>query len=218
MARVDSTTGALSGVLGDMVLVRIGDKIYARKKRRKMTKAEKKRVSEPKKSTYNRMGQSQRFLKILTKPIAFGFQEHIDGARRPFHVCLSHTQKNVFRHDGKKYVLDPCLFKISLGSLLPPQGVHVERTPEGLQLQWEDNSWVGSARSTDEAFLVLYNPEEQRVKWETAGGQRAAGGYHWKLSADQHAWKGHLYLAFSQVSLWDRKSTVLSDSVYLGWV
>ncbi|WP_143961467.1 DUF6266 family protein [Litoribacter populi] len=218
MAKVDITSGALSGLLGNMVLVKIGDRYYARKRPRKRTKAEKKRVSEPKKQTYSRMKQSQGFLKILTRPIAFGYQEHIDGARRPFHACLSHTQSNAFSHNGSEYVLDPSLFKISLGSLLPPQGVTVERTSEGLQFSWEDNSWISSAKPFDQAFLLLYNPEDMRVKWEVAGGYRKDKGYLWPQQNNMDTWSGHVYLAFSQVSAWDKTSTVLSDSLYLGWV
>jgi hypothetical protein len=218
MAKVDLISGGLSGVLGNLVLVKIGDKYYARAKPKKKTKTEKKHLAKVNKRSYDRMRQTQKFLKLLTRPIAFGYQEHIDGARRPFHACLSHTQSNAYRHDGKGYVLDPALFKVSLGSLLPALGASVERTADGLQFAWEDNSWISSAKPYDEAFLVIYDPEEMRVKWEFAGGYRKDKGFLWPSKDAQGTWKGHVYLAFSQVGTWDKSKTILSDSIYLGWV
>jgi hypothetical protein len=149
--------------------------------------------------------------------IQFGYQELAEGARRPFHVCLSHTLGQSFEADGHAYRLSPVLLKLSRGALMPPLEAKAERVEDGILLSWTDNSWVGNAKPWDQAFVVLHHPEDKFCDWIPQGKPRDEGKMLFPLPESQKSRTWHVYLAFSRENSRTKK-TQLSDSVYLGRV
>ena len=163
----------------------------------------------------DKMAMTQRFLRPLTRIIAFGYQEQAEGARRPYHAAVSYTKAHCFVQEKKGFYIDPSLFKVSRGSLSPPDAAEAAKTEKGIELSWSDNSWISSARPSDCLFIVLYNPESGHAVWEFSGSTRDSRHHLLPLRPEQLAGQWHVYLAFSR----DKprsKTKILSDSVYLG--
>ncbi|WP_194776880.1 DUF6266 family protein [Pararhodonellum marinum] len=216
MAKViHSPGGTFNGKVGNLVFYQVGGQTYFRKAPSKQTKAQKQKVSPLKKISQDKMGMTQRYLKPLIKVIAFGFQEFEAGARRAYHACVSHTKAHCFVQETDAFYIDPALFKVSKGSLMPPQNASAEKAAEGITFTWKDNSWISSAKPFDKAFVVLYNPEKKQVHWEFLGRTRETGQHILALHPMHTEGPWDVYLAFSQEQARTKKR-MLSDSVYLG--
>lgn len=220
MARItNSTQEGLSGSLGDLVFYKVGGKTYARKKPGKQSKSTKARTSERKRRSQSVNTQAVRFLKNITHILRFGYQNHENGASRPYHAAVSYTMRNSFKFEGKSAskVLDISLVKVSRGSLLGPQSPKAERVPEGVKFTWTDNSWQAAAKPYDNAFLFLLSTEGDGSQWEFLGSIRSSEHHVLPVSAVLADTKWHAWIAFSQENDWTKKRD-LSDSVYLGIV
>ena len=218
MAKViESTAGIFNGKIGGIVYYQVGGKTYARKAPPKQNKAQKRNVSPLKKLYQNKMALTQNYLKPLTKAIAFGFQEFENGARRPFHACVSYTLNNCFSIKEKGFFIDPALFKISHGSLLPPENAHAEKEGDGIKITWNNNSHTSNAKPWDKAFIALHNPEHNLADHIMFGNNRSSKTQFISLSAIETKSTFYIYLAFSQEQPHNGKILV-SDSVYLGWL
>jgi hypothetical protein len=211
----DSSGGTFNGKVGGLVYYQVGGKTYVRQAPPKQTKAKKQKTSELKMLYQSKMTLTQRHLKSLTGAIAFGYQNKAVGARRPFHACVSYTLKNSFLADGKYFALDPSLFKISRGNLLPPQNPKAERIDNGILVTWDNNSHVSNSKPCDKAFIVLHNPENLSSKLVLFGNDRSSESEIFPLSVNRLKNKWHVYLAFSQEQT-KSGELLLSDSVYLG--
>lgn len=218
MARVANTLlNGIQGTMGDMIFYQINGVTYTRRKPGRRTSAQKKRM---KKHPLNERSKGmfamvQKYLKTLRRAIAFGYQEHTVGASLPYHACVSYTRKNCFAFDGEDYRIDPALIKVSRGSLMPPEDAKAEKVKEGILFTWRNNSWISSARPSDQAFIVIHNVENTTMDWVDLGSEREKDEHLMKLSAHYLSKTWHVYLAFSQKNYVSKKRT-LSDSVYLG--
>lgn len=220
MVKVANTLlNGIQGTMGDMIFYQINGITYTRRKPGKRTNAQKKRM---KKSPLNERSQGmfamvQKYLKTLRRAIAFGYQEHTIGASLPYHACVSYTRKNCFALDGKDYRIDPALIKVSRGSLMPPEDAKAEKSEDGIQFTWRNNSWISSAKPWDRAFIVIHDLENTTMDWVDLGNTREQGEHLLKLDSYSVNKSWHAYLAFSQENYISKKRT-LSDSVYLGVV
>ena len=220
MARLGkSSLSSLQGNLGDMIFYQINGVTYVRRKPQKRTNAQKKKL---KKSPRNERSQgmftlTQKYLLGLNKVIKFGFQNEVIGARSARNACVSYTRLNCFSFEDGKYAINPALFKFCLGSLMGPENGEATRTAEGVLFSWNDNSYFSSAMPSDQAFLVIHNPQKHAVVWEELGSYRHLKQHLLKhqFSDPQEEW--HAYLAFSQANIRTKKR-IFSDSVYLGLV
>lgn len=218
MARVANTLlNGIQGTMGGMIFYQINGITYTRRKPGKRTNAQKKRM---KKSPLNERSQGmfamvQKYLKTLRWAIAFGYQEHTVGASLPYHACVSYTRKNCFAFEGEEYRIDSALIKVSRGSLMPPEAAKAEKVEEGIRFSWRDNSWISSARPTDQAFIVIHDPVNKLMFWKDTVSSRDQNNYLFKVDSHSLNKSWHAYLAFSQKNSVTKKRT-LSDSVYLG--
>jgi hypothetical protein len=218
MARItNSLMDALSGSVGELVFYKVGGKTYSRRKPGKQSKATKARTSPAKRRSQSVMSQTHAFLKNITHILRFGYQDHVDGASRPYHAAVSYTSKNSFRFEGTSKVLDISLVKVSVGALLGPLNPKVTRLDEGVEFSWTDNSWQGSAKPYDEVLVFLNSVDGSGSEWEFIGSTRATGKYLLPINNIHSKGKWHAWIAFSQENTWTKKRT-LSDSVYLGMV
>src|SRR5690606_1769866 len=106
--------------------------------------------------------------------LRFGYQNHENGASRPYHAAVSYTSKNSFKLEGVSKVLDISLVKVSRGSLLGPQDAQVLRVPEGIKFTWTDNSWQAAATPYDHVFVFLLSTQSilTGTEWEFLGSTR----------------------------------------------
>ncbi|MCH6233627.1 DUF6266 family protein [Cognataquiflexum rubidum] len=216
MARVnDSSGGEFNGKVGGLVYYQVEGKTYVRQAPPKQTKAKKKKTSPLRRLYQSKMTLTQSHLKSLTRAIAFGFQNFAEGARRPFHACVSYTLNNAFIADGPNFAIDPALIKVSLGPLLPPINAIAEKLDHGIYITWQSNAHISNAKPWDKAFIVLHHPEQMLSENTTFGKDRSSESQFISLSVHSLQKKWHIYLAFSQEQTHNGK-LLLSDSVYLG--
>lgn len=157
----------------------------------------------------------QKYLKTLSRAIAFGYQEHTVGASLPYHACASYTRKNCFALDGEDYRIDPALIKVSRGSLMLPEDAKAQKVEAGILFTWRNNSWISSAKPSDRVFIVIHDLDNSTMDWEEMGNRREQKEHLLKLDSHSADKSWHCYLAFSQENRFTKKRT-LSDSVYLG--
>jgi hypothetical protein len=216
MGRVtNSLLQALSGNLGDVVFYQVGGKTYTRRRPGKQSKATKAKTSQLKRQSQSVMSQTHAFLKNITHILRFGYQNHIDGASRPYHAAVSYTSKNSFKFEENAKILDISLVKVSRGTLLGPQDARAERIPGGVEFTWTDNSEQASSKPSDQVFVLLLSSAENGMEWEFLGSRRASGKHILPLHNPSSESQWHAWIAFSQENPWTKKRT-LSDSVYLG--
>lgn len=218
MARVNGSSGGdFNGKVGGLVYYQVGGKTYVRQAPSKQSKAKKEKATDLQKLNRSKMTLTQSHLKSLTRAIAFGFQNHVVGAKRPFHACVSYTLLNAFIANGDDFALDPSLFKICRGNLLPPQNPKAEKTDKGILITWQNNSYKSNSKPWDKAFIVLHNPEEMISEHVIFGNDRSSECHLFPLSVNSLKDKWHVYLAFNQEQP-KSGEMLLSDSVYLGWL
>lgn len=222
MARVTNLIlEGLSGSLGELVFYKVGGKTYSRRKPGKQSKTTKAETSEIKRISQSVSTQAHKFLKNITHILRFGYQNHENGASRPYHAAVSYTMKNSFKFEGTtaSKVLDISLVKVSRGSLLGPQDPKVERVSEGIKFTWANNCLQASATPYDNVFVFLLSAEENGTgsEWEFLGNIREKGSHVLPVSSILVDTKWHAWIAFSQENPWTKKRA-LSDSVYLGVV
>lgn len=216
MASVDDSQGGkFNGKVGGLVYYQVGGKTYVRQAPSKQTKTQKEKETDLQKLNRSKMTLTQRHLKSLKGAIAFGFHNLVDGAKSPFNACVGYTLKNTFIADGKFFALDPSLFKITRGNLLPPQKPKAEKTGEGMLITWHHNSHVSNSKPSDKAFILLHNPENLMSEHIVFGNDRSSESEIFPLSENSLKYKWHVYLAFSQEQT-KSGEMLLSDSVYLG--
>ncbi|WP_425635851.1 DUF6266 family protein [Algoriphagus yeomjeoni] len=220
MARItNSILEGLSGSVGELVFYKVGGKTYSRRKPGKQSKTTKAKTSTRKRNSQSVSTQTQKFLKNITHILRFGYQNHENGASRPYHAAVSYTMKNSFKFEGTtaSKVLDISLVKVSRGSLLGPQDPKVERVAEGIKFTWKDNSWQSAATPYDNVFVFLLSSEGNGTEWEFLGNTRDKENHVLTVSPILKDTKWHAWIAFSQENPWNKKRA-LSDSVYLGVV
>ncbi|MCS4436303.1 DUF6266 family protein [Aquiflexum gelatinilyticum] len=213
----DSPAGDLNGKVGGLVYYKVGGKTYVRQAPSKQTKAQKKKTPPLKLLYQSKMTLTQRHLKSLKSPIAFGFQNLAVGARRPFHACVSYTLNNSFIADGPKFAIDPSLIKVSRGPLLPPLNAKAEKVDNGFYITWQSNAHFSNAKPWDKAFIVLHYPDQMFSEYITFGNDRSSESQFVQLWESMLKKKCHVNLAFSQDQS-NNGNILLSDSVYLGWL
>src|SRR5450432_708762 len=86
-----------------------------------------------------------------------------------FNKALSYNMRNAVDGDYPKFRINFARLILGSGDLLNPELSVTQSAVTGqLSFIWKDNSSVGSARSTDQAFAAVYCPELNQ--WKTGNG------------------------------------------------
>ncbi|WP_186755938.1 DUF6266 family protein [Echinicola salinicaeni] len=217
MAKADGIFSKLRGKVGGVVFYVVDGKTYVRQH------IDEPKISEPTplQQVYrNKFGMASHFLRPLKIPIEFGFQAFRKGMRTGMNVAMGYTVKNAFYGGGVDPLqLIPAQVKLSMGSLTGARNAQVSWVDdEQVSFSWENNIGEGSAGHFDQAMLVLYNAEDQRVEYVLEGDFRSAGQQEVKvLRGKEHEGKLHAYISFHHYSR-RYKTREFSDSQYLGMV
>ncbi|WP_370567407.1 DUF6266 family protein [Echinicola sp. 20G] len=217
MAKADGIFSKLRGKVGGVVFYVVDGETYVREY------VEEPKVGEPSpiQQLYrNKFGMASHFLRPLKIPIEFGFQAFRKGMRTGLNAAMGHTVRNAFYGGGVDPLqLVPAQVKLSMGPLTGAKNAQVSwADDEHVRFSWENNIGEGSAGHFDQAMLVLYNAEDQRVEYVLEGDFRSAGQQDVKvLRGKEHEGKLHAYISFHHYSSRKKKRT-FSDSEYLGLV
>ncbi|WP_394354473.1 DUF6266 family protein [Echinicola arenosa] len=217
MAKADGIFSKLRGKVGGVVFYVVDGETYVREY------VEEPKVGEPSpiQQLYrNKFGMASHFLRPLKVPVEFGFQDFRKGMRTGMNAAIGHAAKNAFYGGGVDPLqLIPAQLKVSMGPLTGARSAQVSwLDDEHVRFSWENNIGEGSARHFDQAMLVLYNAEDQRVEYVLEGSYRSKEHEDVKvLRGKEHEGKLHAYISFHHYSRRTKKRT-FSDSEYLGLV
>ena len=156
------------------------------------------------------------FLKPIKQVLDFGYQEFLTQSKKWIHWAYSEINTKGY-NNTREPKIDPSYLRVNKGNLLGPENAQVVKNGNSLEFSWIDNSEEGKAQQTDETFIVLYCPEEEKYIWPAVKFRRKTGMAVIELDTNHTSLAWNVYLAFSQINLKKRKY-ILSDSVYLGRV
>ncbi|WP_143961784.1 DUF6266 family protein [Litoribacter populi] len=216
MAKAEGAGKDFRGKKGNSIYYKVKGKTYAKE----VSEKEPKERTPLQKLYISKFSQTNTYLSRIKEVIDFGFQDAGSGMKFPIDVASGQVMNNAFREEPGRFVLQPEDVLISMGVLTGPNGGSVRWIEEdsSVLFEWEDNSGMGSAKSTDRALLLLYNAEDGKSFYVLQGNRRKEGKMEIGISFPQlHKGKLHAYMAFSAFNR-GRKKYKISNSVYLGLI
>ena len=129
----------------------------------------------------------------------------------PINAAMSYTLANAVRGAYPNYSIDPAKVLISRGNSTPARNATAFVESGVVEITWDDNSGVNSAKQTDKALIAIVNRERGEVITDSGGAERMTGMQSVEMPAD---WSGEpvdVYLGFISE---DGKE--VANSVYLG--
>ncbi len=154
-----------------------------------------------------------RFLSPLKDFLKEGFKQYAIKMTE-FNNAMSYNLKNAVNGNYPDYSLDYSNLLVSRGDLTGAMnGSATSDTPEVVTFSWDDNTGNGSARSTDQSMLLLYNEDKGEALYITEGPVRDMGTATMQVPAN---YSGDTLQAFLSFITEDRKE--VADSKYLGTV
>lgn len=213
----DQLFSGFSGRIGNLVFYQVNGETLVRRKPGKRTTP----TTTLQNYHQEAFGLVLQFLAPLKRELKIGFGEFEKGAKRGIDRAKSWMLKNAILPTNGIPKVIPEKVKVSAGDLTPAKDcVFTKLEPNRIRIQWEANSWDGSARDSDKAFVVVYDIKQQRVCSILGAVYRKDGGQildiPWSMGSGNPA-SSETYLYFS---FYAEKSsgTVFSDSVCLGKV
>ena len=129
----------------------------------------------------------------------------------PMNAAMSYTLANAISGAYPDYEIDPSKVLVSRGALTPAANASAAATGGNIEIVWDDNSGVGSAKQTDKALIAIVNFAKNEAVTDTAGVERQEGTQTVALPADWFGDSVEVYLGFISE---DKKE--VANSVYLG--
>jgi hypothetical protein len=131
----------------------------------------------------------------------------------PFNAAMSYTLANAITGTYPDYSIDPSKVLVSRGSLATAANASAVAAGGNIEIAWDDNSGVGSAKQTDRALIAVLNPAKGEAITDTAGAERTEGAQTVIVPADWAGDEVQVYLGFISE---DKRE--VANSVYLGAV
>jgi hypothetical protein len=129
----------------------------------------------------------------------------------PFNAAMSYTLANAITGTYPDYDIAPSKVLVSRGSLAPATNARVIPAPGFINLTWDDNSGVGSAKPTDKALVAVLNTAKGESITNDAGADRMTGTQTVPVPADWMGDSVEIYLGFIS-----EDGREVSNSIYLG--
>ena len=200
MAKVNIFNGGISGKVGQMVIVNGKNGTYVRS-----LPTPNDRKSEAQLKQRGKMQQANTFLKPLKEFLKIGFVER-KPTQNPYQAATSALMRTAFVDNELVY----SRARVTEGSLCPPAQNRVSLSDHVAIFKWDDNSGDVEAKATDQAVILIYNPEKQLAIWEIKKETRK-DKYCLHLIDSQHLGCYQVYMAFI-----NKKRDKISNSNYLG--
>ena len=173
------------------------------------------KVNNPR--TEGQLDQRSKFSKVLHFLIPMkdflktGFKQYAIKMTE-FNSALSYNIKNAVTGTYPNQTVDYANALVSRGDLTGVLNGSASSTALGtVTFSWDDNSGTGSAKATDNAMLLVFNPDKEEALYITDGPSRDSTTADLTIPDDYAGDTVHAYLAF--ISDEDKD---VSDSKYMG--
>ncbi|REG77520.1 DUF6266 family protein [Algoriphagus antarcticus] len=161
MAKVtDELMGGFTGKVGNLLFYKVNGQTLVRTK----PGASSGKITPLQTFHQKSFGLVQYFMSPIKKELAIGYAAYAKGAKRGIDRAKSLMLKNaIYPLDGEPVLL-PERALVSSGELTRAKGALLSVLEAGkFRIDWEPNSWDGSARDSDKTFVVVYDTVARRV-------------------------------------------------------
>jgi hypothetical protein len=161
-----------------------------------------------------------RFLQPFTEFIRIGFKAYA-SKMTAFNAAMSYNFKNAVSGTYPDYSIDYSKILLARGNLNGIFDAACESPEAGkVLLSWADNSGNGSARATDKAMVVIYQPDKNEVIFTMDAGQRGDGQAELSVPVNYSGTEIHLFVAFVALDalIGNGGKNAISNSSYAGSV
>ena len=161
-------SGAFSGKVGTVV----GSSWKGIDYMRSLPRRSKRIPSEPQKAQRMKMALAIRFLSPVSELVNIGFESEA-LKKSGFNVATSRFISEAIVGLYPEFVVDYSKVLISSGTLTGAWNASVSSISSGtLNVIWTNNSGSGTARETDKAVILVYNPAKAGYVYTMAGADR----------------------------------------------
>ena len=161
-----------------------------------------------------RLTEINAYLRPLSRVLDFGYQNYLDQKSG---VNWAHTPLSVmgYNHEATPRI-NPAFLQISKGTLLGLENVGISKSSAGIRITWTDNSKEGNASEGDNIMVLLNHPDFQKHVWIQEAARRRDLELVIPPIEGKEEFQWEVYLSVHRI--FNRKKTLISDSVYLGRV
>lgn len=161
-----------------------------------------------------------RFQQPLTDFVRTGYKAYATKMSA-FNAAMSYNFKNAVIGAYPDYSIDYSKVKLSRGNLTGAMDAECSSSASGkLTISWEDNSGNGTARATDKAAVVIYNPVKEDAIFILDAGTREQCTTTIDVPKTYLNVELHCFLSFLVMDtlINTNSKNAISDSAYAGTV
>lgn len=159
-----------------------------------------------------KLGMATGFLQPISALVKIGYKS-LAIRQTAFNVATSQLITEGITGIYPDLTIDYPKVLISKGNLTGAWGPAVTSAESKVNVTWQDNSASGTAKPTDKAILLVYNPEKSQYVFITEGVDRSALAGSMDVPADFVGDTVHVWIAFISA---DKKT--VSTSLYISEV
>ncbi|HQS52387.1 MAG TPA: DUF6266 family protein [Daejeonella sp.] len=159
-----------------------------------------------------KLGMATGFLQPISALINIGYKG-LAVRQTAFNVATSQLLAEAITGVYPDLTIDYPKVLISKGNLTGPWGPAATSASSKVNVTWQDNSASGTAKATDKAMLLVYNPDKSQYVFTTGGDDRSSLADSLDVPADFVGDTVHVWMAFISA---DKKA--VSTSLYISEV
>jgi hypothetical protein len=159
-----------------------------------------------------KLGMAAGFLRPISSLVNIGYKS-LAVKKTGYNVATAQIIADAITGNYPELLIDYTRVLISKGTLTGPWNAEVSSAGGNINVTWADNSASGTAKPTDKAVLLVYNPAQSQYVFTMAGDDRSLLGDSLVLPADFAGDMVEVWLAFYSA---DKKT--ISTSVHVGQV
>jgi hypothetical protein len=149
-----------------------------------------------------------RFLQPLVGFLRIGFRLYANRMTQ-FNNAMSYNFHNAIIGVFPNYSIDPAEALVTRGNLTGVESVSAMVETGMLEVSWTDNSGNGSAKATDRALILAYDPDLKEAVYLTEGVIRSSESATLALPESLLGSQLHVYLGFIS-----QDGTAVSNSIH----
>jgi hypothetical protein len=169
-----------------------------------------KEPTEAQKAQRMKLALAIAFLRPISELVNLGFKSTA-VKKTGFNAATSQLITDAISGIYPGFTIDYSKVLISMGSLSGAwNAVASSATAGSLAFHWENNSGSGTAKATDRAVLVIFNPSRPEVLFTAEASTRDSGLQTFSLPADFSGQTVHVWISFAS------STNIMSTSIYAG--
>jgi len=155
---------------------------------------------------------ASRFLQPCRDFLRAGYKNY--AIKKSAHnAAMSYTITNAITGTYPALNIDYPKVMLSRGALTTAANAHADFTGGVVDITWDDNATLGSAKPTDKALAIVVNPDNGEAVYKIAGAKRSSCAEQLNIPMDWIGDEVEVYLGFISE---DGKEVL--NSVYVGSV